>query len=166
MYTLLQYIFLLFHLVFALSVLYLTVSFFTGAPFVPSNRKSAQAMVDIAKIKPGMIVYDLGSGDGRLLRAATKKGAHAVGIEINPFLVLWSRMKKLTVRWQNLWTADIQDADVVFVYLLPGHMKKLEQKLKSELRPGALIVSNSFIFPNLNIVRQDKENHIYVFCVI
>ena len=132
------FLFLLVHLFFALLILFLMLSFLTGGPFVPSNNKSAQSMIDIAGIKPGMTVYDLGSGDGRILLAAAKKGAKAIGIEINPFLVLWSKIrcrdKNIIVRWNSLWNTDISDAHVVFVYLLPTHMKKLEQKLTRELR--------------------------------
>lgn len=158
--------FLFIHILFALTVLFLTVSFFTGGPFVPSRKKSVEAMIRLAKLKPGVTVYDLGSGDGRFLVEAQKYGAKAIGIEMNPLLVLLSRMKKLNVRWQNLWTADIHDADVVFVYLLPINMKKLEQKLQRELHKGALVVSNSFIFPNWKILRRDVKNHIYVFRMI
>lgn len=123
-------------------------------------------MVSLAHLKPGMIVYDLGSGDGRVLVEAAKRGAKPVGVEMNPFLVLLCRLKKLNVRWQNLWNADISEAQVVFVYLLPHHMNKLERKLKKELKPGSLIVSNSFIFPHWNILRKDEKNHVYVFRVI
>ncbi|EKD87455.1 MAG: hypothetical protein ACD_36C00073G0002 [uncultured bacterium] len=166
MYTALSIFFFTVHIFFAFFVLYLCISFFTGAPFVPSNKNSVAAMIEIAKLKPGMKIYDLGSGDGRILMEATNKGAHAVGIEMNPYLVLWSRIRKLQVRWQSFWRTNISDADVIFVYLLPNHMRKLEKKLKRELRPGALVVSNSFIFPNLQSVRQDKKNHVYVFRVV
>jgi len=71
----------------------------------------------------------------------------------------------VTVRWQNFWHTNLSDADVVFVYLLPWRMEKLAAKLKKELKPGTLIVSNSFIFPNWKILRQDKATHVYVFRV-
>lgn len=162
----LSIVFFFIHVFFALAVFYLTVSFFTGGPFVPSRKKSVEKMIELAYIKPGMVVYDLGSGDGRILREAQKYGAKAIGIEMNPFLILFCKMKKLHVRWQNLWTSDIHDADVVFVYLLPINMKKLGRKLQTELRKGALVVSNSFIFPNWKILRQDVKSHTYVFRVI
>lgn len=142
------------------------ISFLTGGPFVPSRKRSVEAMIKIARLKPGMVVYDLGCGDGRVLVEAAKRGAKPVGIEINPFLVIFCRLKKLHVRWQNLWNADISEAHIVFVYLLPNHMKKLEQKLKKELQPGSLVVSNSFIFPKWKIIRSDVKNHVYVFRVI
>ncbi|MCX6794068.1 MAG: hypothetical protein NTY06_03105, partial [Candidatus Gottesmanbacteria bacterium] len=94
-----------------------------------------------------------------------QKGAHAIGYEINPILVLFSKLRGTKTHWKNFWHADIHDADVIFVYLLPWKMKRLADKLKGELKPGTTIVSNSFIFPNWKIVRQDTVNHVYVFRV-
>ena len=171
-------LFLILQLGFAVLIFYLCIAFVTGAPFVPSTNPTAQSMITLARIKPGMNVYDLGSGDGRLLFLAAKKGARAIGLEINPLLVLWTWIKKMLsrrpktgfnpangvrVRWKNFWGVNLADADVVFVYLLPWRMEKLAAKLKRELKPGTLIISNSFIFPNWKILRQDKKNHVYVF---
>ena len=173
-------VFLFLQLGFAIFIFYLMLAFVTGAPFVPSTNPTAQTMIRLARIKQGMRVYDLGAGDGKLLFLATKKGATAVGLEINPLLVLWTRIKKMlsrqsktefnpaggvTVRWKNFWHADLSDADVVFVYLLPWRMEKLATKLKRECKPGTLIVSNSFIFPRWKILRDDKKLHVYVFKV-
>ncbi len=173
-------LFLILQLSFAIFIFYLCIAFVTGAPFVPSTNPTAQAMIKLAGIKPGMKVYDLGAGDGKLLFLAAREGATAIGLEINPLLVLWVWIKiwikrvfsksfnpadGVTVRWKNFWKADLSDADVVFVYLLPWRMERLAAKLKKECKPGTLIVSNSFIFPKWKIVRQDKTNHVYVFRV-
>lgn len=164
-------IFLLIQLGFAVCILFLTIAFITGAPFVPSAKPTSQTMIDLARIKPGTKIYDLGSGDARLLFLAAQRGATAVGLEINPFLVIFSWLKKtfspqrnhIQVRWQNFWTIDLSDADVVFVYLLPWKMDSLAKKLSRELKPGSLVVSNSFIFPKWKILRADKSTHVYVF---
>jgi len=169
----LSIIFLLIQLGFVLYLLYYLITFLSAAPFVPTTRKAAEAMVTIADIKKGMKVYDLGSGDGRLLFLAASRGAKAVGYELNPILVAWTLVKKLffryrnqvTVIWKNLWDADIHDADCVFVYLLPMSINKLQKKLLGELRPGTRVVSNSFIFQNWTITKQDTTNHIFVFTV-
>ena len=165
------FLFLLPNVLFALFILFLTIAFVTGAPFVPSSKRTAQSMIDLARIKPGMKIYDLGSGEGRLLQLAAEKGATAIGHEINPFLVLFTKLrfvfspyrKNIGVHWKNFWHSDFSDADVVFIYLLPWKMEKLEQLLVKQLKPGALIVSNSFIFPHRKIIRQDRLNHVYVF---
>lgn len=166
-------IFLILQLVVAGFFLFLCLAFVTGGPFVPSSKKSVAAMVKLAHIKPGQTVYDLGSGDGRVLFEAAKRGANAVGIEINPYLVHYTRIRailghyrgNITVLWKNLWTADLRGADVVFVYLIPWKMDVLAEKLKKELKPGSLIISNSFIFPGWNVVRKDTGAHIYVYTI-
>jgi len=166
-------LFSIIQLLFALLIFFLTIAFVTGAPFVPSTKPTASSMIRLAHLKPGMTVYDLGSGDGRLLFLAAKEGGAAIGFEINPFLVVFSWIKKMAskerdrigIRWQNFWQADFSKADVVFVYLLPWKMEKLAKKLQKELKPGSLVVSNSFIFPKWKILREDQRNHVYVFRV-
>ena len=165
--------FLLLNLCFALFMFFLTLAFITGAPFVRSNKKAVNAMIRLAKLKPGMKVYDLGSGDATLLFRAASLGAIAVGLEINPFLVFWSYVKilfsthrkKINIHWQNFWSANLHDADVVFVYLLPWRMESLEKLLKTKCKPGTRIVSNSFIFPSLKSLETDTEAHVYSFRV-
>jgi SAM-dependent methyltransferase len=125
-------------------------------------------MLSLAQIKKGDMVYDLGSGDGRLLFLAADMGANTTGYELNPILAFYTKLlsfkrKNITVYCKNFWTADIHDADVIFVYLLPWHMERLAQKLKRETKKGTRIVSNSFIFPHWKIIREDRANHIYVF---
>ncbi len=167
----LELLFILIQLGFAVYILYLCIAFVTGAPFVPSTDPVAKRMVELARITPGQTAYDLGSGDGRLIRLAAKEGARAIGLEINPFLVVYSNLKGLRFRdnsatkslWRNFWNFRLTEADVVFVYLLPWRMDRLATKLKRELKPGSIIVTNSFIFPRWRILRQDAKLHVYVY---
>lgn len=160
-------------LAFAGFILFLCVAFVTGGPFVPSNKNSVRAMITLARLHPGQTVIDVGSGDGRVLFHAAKKGVKAIGIEINPYLVLYTRFRaflgpyrgNITVLWKNLWNADLKDANVVFVYLIPWKMDVLAKKLREETKPGTLIVSNTFIFPHWKIVRKDVKHHIYAFTI-
>lgn len=163
--------FMVFQVLFAIFFLFLCLAFVTGGPFVPSNKKSVQAMVTIAKLSRTQTVYDVGSGDGRVLFEAAKTGARAIGIEINPYLVHYTNIRaflspyrgRVRAEWKNLWHSDLRKADVVFVYLIPWKMDVLAKKLKKELKPGSLVVSNSFIFPGWKIIREDKTNHVYAF---
>lgn len=158
-------------LIFAVFFFYLCIAFLTGAPFVPSTNRVADVMIRLANIRKRSVVYDLGSGDGKLLFLAARRGARATGFEINPFLVLFTNIKillspyraSISCVWKDFWQTDLSDADVVFVYLLPWKMDKLRTMLTNICRPGTLIVSNSFIFPKWRILRQDIHSHVYVF---
>lgn len=140
-----------------------------GPVFVPSADDKLQTMFELAGIKPGARVVDLGAGDGRLVVAAAQAGAEAVGLEINPFLVLRARVKlkragvygKASIEWRNFWKVDLGRYDVVFIYGTTYIMKKLEQKLRHELKPGARVVSNYFTFPNWQLRKQKNEVRLY-----
>ena len=126
-------------------------------------------MMELAEIHPGMRVIDLGSGAGRLLFLAAEKGAVAIGYELNPFLVWWTRLvaslKKATVvvEQRSLYQADLHEADVVFAFLFPKPMKKLAPKLFQELKPGARIISYVFSIPGQTPIA--KQEGIYVYRV-
>ena len=121
--------------------------------FEPTPTAVADAMLELAGVKPGDVVYDLGSGDGRIvIRAAQKYGARGVGVEIQPGLVDASRRAaeeagvadKVTFVQADLFQADISAATVVTLYLWPSVNERLEAKLRRELRPGTRIVSHAF----------------------
>ena len=121
-------------------------------PYVPSPQFVVDKMIDLAGVKPDDLVYDLGSGDGRIVITAAKKGARAVGFEIDGDLVGESRanIKKAGVealaeiRHQDILTVDFSAATVVTMYLLPDVNLQLKPNLLSQLKPGARIVSHSF----------------------
>ncbi|MBX4191374.1 MAG: 50S ribosomal protein L11 methyltransferase [Candidatus Doudnabacteria bacterium] len=129
---------------------------FRGAPFVPTQRKNLEKMIELAEIKRGEKLADLGSGDGRILIAAVRAGAIAHGYEINPLLIWYSRYKikkaglsdKAFVHWKNFWLENFRQYDVVTVFGITGIMERLESKLLTELKPGSRVVSNIFKFPN------------------
>ena len=121
--------------------------------FVPTRQSVADAMLQLARVNSNDVVYDLGSGDGRIvIMAAQKYGARGVGIEIDPKLVRMSRETalegavehKTTFIEGDLFTADISPATVVTLYLSLTVNMRLESKLKRELRPGTRIVSQRF----------------------
>jgi ribosomal protein L11 methylase PrmA len=125
-----------------------------AAPYVPAPPEIAEAMLKVAGVGPGDVVYDLGSGDGRIvIMAAQKFGATAVGVEIDADLVRESREHaqragvagKVTFVEEDLFKTDIRRATVVTVYLLPKTLERLKPKLFAELKPGARVVS--FAFP-------------------
>jgi ubiquinone/menaquinone biosynthesis C-methylase UbiE len=121
--------------------------------FAPSRQAVADAMLALAGVGPGDVVYDLGSGDGRIvILAAQKYGARGVGIEIDPGLVARSRdlareggvADRVRFVEGNLFAADLAEATVVTLYLSTTINAELEPKLKRELKPGARVVSQQF----------------------
>lgn len=122
------------------------------APFVPTPQDVVQRMLSLAGVKAGDVVYDLGSGDGRLVIAAAKLGARGVGVDIDPQRIEESRANakaagvadQVEFRLQDALEADISDATVVTLYLLSASNAKLRPKLTSQLAPGARIVSHQF----------------------
>ncbi|MFA7653824.1 MAG: methyltransferase domain-containing protein [Candidatus Magasanikbacteria bacterium] len=147
------------------------ISSLIGVPYLPTHKKQARLMIELANLKPGMKVVDLGSGTGRLLFLAAQKGAQAVGYEINPLLFWWTRIKififrknrEVTVKFKSLYYADLKDVDVVFCFLFPNYMIKLEDKLFSELKPGAKIIS--YVFSITTRVPIIKKEGISVYVV-
>ena len=142
---------------------------FLGAFFASSKKEIVKTMVLLSDIKPGEKAIDLGSGDGRLVIALAKKGAQAHGYEINPLLVFLSRNNikqaglqgKAFIHFGNFWLLDFSEFDVVTVYGISHMMKRLEVKLKKELRPGARVVSNYFVFPNWPPSKKENSVRLY-----
>lgn len=132
-----------------------STSVFIGVPPLPAHLAQAKKMVELAKLTRGMKAVDLGSGTGRLLFLAAQSGANVVGYELNPFLVLWTKLliklKGLTgqveVRWKSIYKADLENVNVVFAFLFPQPMKILGPKLFSELPDNAKIFSYVFQIP-------------------
>jgi len=122
--------------------------------FVPTAPEVVEAMLKLAKVGPNDVVYDLGSGDGRIPIAAvqTFKARSAVGIDIDPQRIREANenLKKAgvgdRVRFlnQDLFTTPIGEASVVTLYLLQSLNEKLMPKLQKELKPGSRVVSQSF----------------------
>jgi len=122
--------------------------------YVPTPQNVVEAMLKMAGVKQGDVVYDLGSGDGRIPITAVQKfgAARAIGIDIDP-----QRIKEATENAQkagvsdkvqflnqDLFTSEFKDASVITLYLLPSLNEKLRPKLLSELKPGTRVVSHAF----------------------
>ena len=121
--------------------------------FVPTPQSVVEQMLELASVKPGDVVYDLGCGDGRLVITAAKQdGVRAVGIDIDPERINQSLENarkagvedRVSFRNEDLFEADIRKATVVTLYLLHSLNLKLRPKLWKELKPGTRIVSYNF----------------------
>ncbi|MDO8669253.1 MAG: 50S ribosomal protein L11 methyltransferase [Candidatus Buchananbacteria bacterium] len=126
-----------------------------GVPFISTNKKDFKAILKAVDLKPNEVIYDLGCGKAHLLIYASKYfGAKGVGYELTLWPYLWAKLKihlsqaQVKVFRQNFFRADLTKADVVFCYLFPEVMAKLEPKFAQELKSGSRVVSYGFKLPS------------------
>ncbi|HEY2012291.1 MAG TPA: class I SAM-dependent methyltransferase [Bryobacteraceae bacterium] len=124
-----------------------------NAPYVTTPTRIVEAMLQLAAVRKGDLVYDLGCGDGRIVIAAAKRyGVRGVGIDINPDRIREARAAAHTEGVEALvqfdvgdvFNADFGNATAVFVYLLPDLNLRLRPKLLHDLKPGTRVVSHAF----------------------
>ncbi len=148
-------------LVFCVLVLY---QLSRGAAFVPSHMQTVERIISLSQIRPGMKVADIGSGDGRIVKAFAEQDAIAMGFEINPILVWFSRWKirqagldkKAQIIFGDFWKADFSQFDVVVLFGIDYIMARLGKKLLREMKPGSIVISNAFEFPGWT---KSKSNY-------
>jgi tRNA A58 N-methylase Trm61 len=135
--------------------------------FVPTPEPVVAGMLRLAGVGPADVVYDLGSGDGRIVVAAARDfGARAVGIDIDPVRVREARERvsragvadRVEIRQGDLFEVDLSEATVVTLYLLESLNLKLRPKLQAELRPGTRVVSQTFGMGNWKPDAQTQVN--------
>ena len=121
--------------------------------YVPTPQEVVEDMLRLADVKKGDVLYDLGSGDGRIAVTAAKKyGVRAVGIDIDPERIREANenarkngvQKLVQFRREDLFAADFREASVVTLYLLPDLNLKLLPRLQAQLKPGTRVVSHQF----------------------
>jgi SAM-dependent methyltransferase len=134
-------------------------------PYVPTPQDVVDGMLKLANVTKNDVVYDLGCGDGRIvITAAQKFGARGVGVDINPERIREARENaakagvadKVKFIEKNLFEADIKEATVVTLYLLPGVNLRLKPKLDSDLKPGTRIVSHAFTMGEWEPVKEES----------
>jgi len=120
-------------------VVLIGISAFFGAPYVPSHRKDIRRLFDeFVPISEGDTVLDIGSGDGVVLREASRRGARAIGYEIHPLFVAISRLlswgdKRVTVHWANAWTAPFpKNVTLIYIFGVGRDGERLLQKVQKE----------------------------------
>ena len=148
--------------------------------WVPSDVAVVMKMLEMAQVKPGDVVYDLGSGDGRIvILAAQKFGARGVGVDLNGELVQQSRENavkagvadRVTFLQQDLFMTDLSEATVVTLYLFPDVNRRLMPKLRRELRSGSRVVSHDYDLGDwppektVEVALPDRTHYVYFWRV-
>jgi precorrin-6B methylase 2 len=145
-----------------------------GAGWEPTSRRKVRKMLEMSGAGPSDIIYDLGSGDGRIVvEAARTYHAKAVGVEADPLRVLFSRLMisamhlrdRATIVWGNFFHIDLSEATIVTLFLSQGTNRRLEPKLMSELRPGTRVVSYEWTFDGWTPTARDLEDHLSLYVI-
>ena len=159
------------YIIYALVILILVFGFVIlfGAPYLPTLKKQIDTAFELLDLKKGQTLIELGSGDGRILYEAGKKGIKAVGYELNPILVLYSKIKtwkyrdNVKVVWGNYWTKDWPKADGIFVFLLDRYMLKLNNKIIQKYDQPIKLVSFAFKIPGKKIIDSRQGLFLYKY---
>ncbi|HVX23953.1 MAG TPA: hypothetical protein VG992_01260 [Candidatus Saccharimonadales bacterium] len=138
-----------------------------GAPYVPTLTPQVRIALELADLKPGETLIELGCGDGKVLLAAAKQGLQVVGYELNPLLALmaWLRTRRyrqqVRIIWGNFWHKDWPSADAIFTFLLPKYMKKLDTKIVQYKHKPVKLVSHAFVVPGRRPTTQRAGVFLY-----
>lgn len=140
-----------------------------GAPYVPTLKPQAKTALDLLDLQPGQTLLELGSGDGRVAKTAAKAGIQVVGVELNPLLVIYSKLftwryrKLVTIRWGNMWTSRWpEDVDAIYVFLLDRFMPKLDKKV-TQTYAGKRIKLVSFAFQIPDRTPTEERDGMYLY---
>lgn len=145
-----------------------------GAGFQPTSMRRVKKMLETANIGPDDVLYDLGSGDGRIvIEAAKSYDARSVGIEADPLRVLWSRtllflfgiQNKSKIKWGNFFNEDLVEATAVTLFLGDSANQKLRDKLVNELKHGTPVVSYVWKFKGWIPIKVYEKDEIYLYII-
>lgn len=150
--------------------IFYTLDFFLEIPYIATKHKFVSQVINFSGVKKGNTVVDLGSGDGRLLFEVAKRGAFGIGYEINPFLILLSKLKRylkgydqeIKIINKSVWNADLKVADVILIYSLKTKMKKFEDFVYKNAPKGTRVLVNTNPFPNKKPIKRTENLYLYV----
>jgi cyclopropane fatty-acyl-phospholipid synthase-like methyltransferase len=165
-------ILILFLLLIIIYYIFLLIGLIFYAPWVPLEKKQIEKIFDLININQNDVLYDLGSGDGKIVILVSKKyKIKTCGIEILLPLVIYSKIKAkllklnhlVKIKWANFYKVDLSQATIVIFYLMPKDIKKLVPKFKKELKPGTRIISAAFSVPDLQLYKIETINGMKIY---
>jgi SAM-dependent methyltransferase len=142
---------------------------FFGAPYLPTMRAQQEVALNLLNLKKGQIFYDLGCGDGRMLRAAARRGLQVTGYELNPLLciVAWlgtfRYRKNVTIKCANFWKMNIKNADGIFIFLINNKMARLDKFIQDQCKKPLKLASYAFQIPSKKEVINKSGVYLYAY---
>ena len=139
-----------------------------GAPYLPTMKTQQRQALDLLNLRPGQILLELGSGDGRVLIESAKRGIEAVGYELNPILFLFSKIacfkyrKLIKIYYGNFWHKKWPPADGIFVFLHPRFMNKLDQTIQKQY-PNQEVKLVSYAFKITGKTPKKTTDALYLY---
>ena len=149
-----------------------------GTPFFPTSKNIIRKALKATHLKPGEKLYDLGCGNGRVLIIGAKEfGAKVIGFEYSLLLFYISKInlfinkvKDSVVKKEDFFKLDIKDADVIYLFLTPRALKKLEEKIRREAKIGTRIITFSSPLPSLKpekiIPLEERKNKLNIYLYV
>ncbi len=140
-----------------------------GAPYLPTRRQQIEAALELADLKRGETMLELGCGDGRVLILAARRGIKSVGYELNPLLAFtaWLRTRKyrneVQIIWGDFWRQDWPEHQAIFVFLLPKLMPKLNNKIMQSKHKPVKLVSYAFEVLDRQPVAEKAGIFLYLY---
>ena len=149
--------------------LLLALSIVRGAPWLPTRHKQVEQALDLLDLQPGQTMIDLGSGDGKVLAAAARRGWRGIGYEINPILYLWGLVRTwpyrdlVSLKLQSYWSVKLPEADGIYVFLIDHYMKQLDKKLTQDIDISTSVVSYVFPIPGREADHEQQGLYLYTY---
>lgn len=142
---------------------------FVGPPYLPTRKQQIKVALDMLGMQPGETLLELGSGDGRVMRAAAERGYKVVGIELNPFLVVISWLATFKYRsqvriiWGNFWGKPWPRADAIFTFMLQRYMARLDERIEFWHTKPIKLASFAFTVPGREPAKTKAGIHLYEY---
>lgn len=156
-----------FWLIASIVILSFGLGAFLGAPWVPAFRQDIDELLDLANVTKKTKFVDLGCGDGKILVAAARRGAHVTGFEVNPILWLICKLRLLPYRkrakvyLRSFWSVDLGRFDVIYLYLIDHHMVRMRAQLARQMNPRATVISYMFVIPGIRPIETTRNSFLY-----
>lgn len=156
-------------LAIAAAVILLGFTVLFGPPYLPTLRKNMDAALDLLDLQPGQTLLELGSGDGRVLVAAARRGLNVVGVELSPLLVLvswlrtWRYRKQVRIIWGNYFSLHWPAADGIFTFMLQRQMGELDQAIRRWKPKDKTVRLASFVFTVPGKQATKRQNSVYLY---